>query len=260
VDVTAGPDGPADPGQRPGLETLLGLALRLTQPTFIQPTVALAAATAALSVGVGFLPVRGAATGLGPLATGAAVPLLALTAALIQPRASRAADAGRLPVPAGMAAGLALAAAGFVAAAQIPGLAGLLAAAIAVGVSVGLVTPLGFATLSRTAPAGRLGQTMGTAEVGRELGDAGRPMLVAALASIAGLGTGMLGLAVSLLLLAGHTATQPQPQWGQRQPTLLQPPPRHMGTGQRPRHQPGHPQAHRRRPRQRPAGDRCWRW
>jgi hypothetical protein len=45
-------------------ETLLGLALRLTQPTFIQPTVALAAATAALSVGVGFLPVRGAATGL----------------------------------------------------------------------------------------------------------------------------------------------------------------------------------------------------
>ena len=111
-----------------------------------------------------------------------------------------------------MAAGLALAAIGFVAAAQLPGLAGLLADAITVGVGVGLVTPLGFATLSRTAPAGRLGQTIGAAEVGRELGDAGGPMLVAALASIAGLGAGMLRLAVSLLLLAGHTATQSQPQ------------------------------------------------
>jgi hypothetical protein len=37
--------------------------------------------------------------GLGPLATGAAVSLLPLTGALIQPRAGRAADAGRLPRP-----------------------------------------------------------------------------------------------------------------------------------------------------------------
>jgi DHA1 family tetracycline resistance protein-like MFS transporter len=187
-------------------ETLVGLARRLSQPAFLRPVLALAGATAALSAAVGFLPVRGAAAGLGPLATGAAVSLLALTAALIQPRAGRAADAGRLPVPAGMAAGLGLAAAGFLAA-QLPGLAGLLAAAIAVGTGVGLVTPLGFATLSRTAPAGRLGQTMGAAEVGRELGDAGGPLLVAALASIAGLGAGLLGLAVGLLVLAGHAAT-----------------------------------------------------
>ena len=190
-------------------ETLVGLARRLSQPAFLRPVVALAGATAALSAAVGFLPVRGAAAGLGPLATGAAVSLLALTAALIQPRAGRAADAGRLPVPAAMATGLALAAAGFAVAAQLPGLTGLLAAAIAIGAGVGLVTPLGFATLSRTAPAGRLGQTMGAAEVGRELGDAGGPVLVAALASIAGLGAGLLGLAVGLLVLAGHAARQP---------------------------------------------------
>jgi len=194
---------PASPPLPKARQTLLSLARRLTQPAFLQPTVALAAATAALSVGVGFLPVRGAAAGLGPLATGAGVSLLALTAALIQPRAGRAADAGRLPAPAGMAAGLALAAAGFAAAAQLPGLAGLLSAAIAVGTGVGLVTPLGFATLSRAAPAGRLGRTMGAAEVGRELGDAGGPVLVAALASISGLGAGLLGLAVGLLVVAG---------------------------------------------------------
>jgi hypothetical protein len=49
---------------------------------------------------------------------------------------------------------------------------------------------------------------MGAAEVGRELGDAGGPLLVATLASIAGLGAGLLGLAVGLLVLAGHAATR----------------------------------------------------
>jgi hypothetical protein len=55
---------------------------------------------------------------------------------------------------------------------------------------------------------------MGAAEVGRELGDAGGPVLVAALASIAGLGAELLGLAVGLLFLAGHAATdnrRPEP-------------------------------------------------
>ena len=50
---------------------------------------------------------------------------------------------------------------------------------------------------------------MGAAEVGRELGDVGGPMLVAALASIAGLGAGLLGLAVGLLPRwpCGHPTT-----------------------------------------------------
>ena len=51
-------------------QTVADLARRLTSPGFVRPTLALAAATAALSVGVGFLPVVGAERGLGPLATG----------------------------------------------------------------------------------------------------------------------------------------------------------------------------------------------
>jgi DHA1 family tetracycline resistance protein-like MFS transporter len=124
---------PASPPLPKARQTLLGLARRLTQPAFVQPTVALAAATAALSVGVGFLPVRGAAAGLGPLATGAAVSLLAASAALIQPRAGRAYDSGRLPGPLATGAGLGLAAAGFALAALLAGPAGLALAAVAIG-------------------------------------------------------------------------------------------------------------------------------
>jgi hypothetical protein len=68
--------------------------------------------TAALSVGVGFLPVSGAAAGLGPVATGAAVSLLAACAAVVQPRAGRALDCGRITSGSGIAAGLLITAAG----------------------------------------------------------------------------------------------------------------------------------------------------
>ena len=55
--------------------------------------------------------------------------------------------------------------------------------------------PLGFAALAASVPPGRLGQTMGAAEVGRELGDAGGPILVAAAASVPTLPVGLLTLA-----------------------------------------------------------------
>jgi MFS transporter, DHA1 family, tetracycline resistance protein len=199
---------PASPPLPKARETLLGLARRLAQPAFVQPTVALAAATAALSVGVGFLPVRGAAAGLGPLATGAAVSLLAASAALIQPRAGRAYDSGRLPGPLGVGAGLALAAAGFTLAALVAGPAALALAAVAIGAGTGIVTPLGFAALAAAAPPGRLGQTMGAAEVGRELGDAGGPLLVGAIAAPAGLVVGLLSLAAGLLGTAAWATTR----------------------------------------------------
>src|SRR5690349_16042237 len=92
-------------------QTVVDLAKRITDPVFLRPTAALAAATAALSVGVGFLPVTGAAAGLGPIATGAAVSVLAATAAVVQPRAGRALDAGRLSTRTGLTVGLLLAAA-----------------------------------------------------------------------------------------------------------------------------------------------------
>lgn len=199
--VLAVPVVPALPRTR---QTLLDLVGRLRDQHFVRPTAALAGTTAALAVGVGFLPVAGAATGLGPLATGAAVSLLAACAALVQPWAGRVRDTGRIADRAGMAAGLALAAAGLALATLVPGLGGVLAAAVVIGIGVGLATPFGFAHLAATAPPERLGQTMGTAEVGRELGDAGGPLLVGALATVTTLGGGLLGLA--LLLAATSVA------------------------------------------------------
>ncbi|MFF7130654.1 MFS transporter [Streptomyces sp. NPDC008240] len=178
-------------------QTVLDLARRLADPAFLAPTGALAAATAALSAGVGFLPVSGRAAGLGTVATGAAVSLLAACAAVVQPRAGRALDEGRLTTRSGLAAGLAVTAAGLVSA-MLPGLTGILVGATLIGLGTGLITPLGFAALASSTPEERLGQTMGAAELGRELGDAGGPLLVAAVASGTSLpyGFGALGTLV----------------------------------------------------------------
>lgn len=183
-------------------QTVLDLARRLTASAFLRPTATLAATTAALAVGVGFLPVTGAAAGLTPLVTGTAVSLLALCSALVQPWSGRARDAGRLRDRIGMAGGLFLAAAGMALAAVLPGVAGVLVAAVAIGAGVGLATPLGFAHLAAITPPERLGQTMGAAEVGRELGDAGGPLLVGAIATSATLDIGFLGLAAVLAVAA----------------------------------------------------------
>ncbi|MFF9281471.1 MFS transporter [Streptomyces griseosporeus] len=190
---------PAVPPLPKARQTVLDLARRLADPVFLVPTAALAGATAALSVGVGFLPVSGRAAGLGPVATGAAVSVLAACAAVVQPRAGRALDAGRLRTRTGLGAGLLLAAAGL-ACAMLPGLTGVLLAAALTGTGTGLITPLGFAALAAGTPPERLGQTMGAAELGRELGDAGGPLLVAGVASAATLTYGYAALAVLLAL------------------------------------------------------------
>ncbi|MFE2510068.1 MFS transporter [Streptomyces naganishii] len=180
-------------------QTVLDLARRLADPAFLAPTAALAAATAALSVGVGFLPVSGRAAGLGTVATGAAVSVLAACAAVVQPRAGRALDHGRLTTRSGITAGLALTAGGL-GCAMLPGLAGILAGAVLIGAGTGLITPLGFAALASSTPQERLGQTMGAAELGRELGDAGGPLLVAVVASLTTLTHGYAVLAAVIVL------------------------------------------------------------
>jgi MFS family permease len=180
-------------------QTVLDLARRLTHPAFLRPTAALAAATAALSVGVGFLPVSGRAAGLGTVTTGAAVSVLAACAAIAQPRAGRALDGGRLTARGGITAGLLITAAGL-ACAMLPGLLGVLTGAALIGVGTGLITPLGFAALAASTPTERLGQTMGAAELGRELGDAGGPLLVAAVATLTTLALGYAALAVLLAI------------------------------------------------------------
>ncbi|MET8131465.1 MULTISPECIES: MFS transporter [unclassified Streptomyces] len=195
---------PAVPPLPRARQTVLDLARRLGRPDFLRPTAALAAATAALSVGVGFLPVSGRAAGLDTVATGAAVSVLAACAAVVQPRAGRALDAGRLTARGGIMAGLLLAAAGL-GCATLPGVPGVLSGAALIGTGTGLITPLGFAALAASTPAERLGQTMGAAELGRELGDAGGPLLVAAVATLTTLDHGYATLA-ALLAIAPATA------------------------------------------------------
>ncbi|OZE84108.1 MFS transporter [Rhodococcus sp. 15-649-2-2] len=180
-------------------QTLVDLARRLSEGVFLRPTIALAAATAALSVGVGFLPVSGAAAGLGPVTTGAAVSVLAGCAALVQPWAGRAMDAGRLPPRVGIGVGLLITAAGL-GCAMIPGLPGVVLAAVGIGIGTGLITPLAFATLAASTPEERIGQTMGAAELGRELGDAGGPLLVASAGAALTLTAGYAFLAVLIAI------------------------------------------------------------
>ncbi|GAA3792358.1 MFS transporter [Amycolatopsis tucumanensis] len=199
---------PAVPPLPRARQTVLDLARRLGQANFLRPTATLAGATGALAVGVGFLPVTGAAAGLGPLATGAAVSVLAVCSSLVQPWAGRARDAGRLRAGTGMALGLAAAAAGLTIAALVPGIGGVLGAAVAVGAGVGLATPLGFAHLAATSPPERLGQTMGAAEVGRELGDAGAPLLVGAVAVTSSLDAGLVTLAAVMAVAAVATGLE----------------------------------------------------
>jgi MFS family permease len=129
------------------------------------------------------------------------VSLLAAAAAVLQPFAGRRIDDGRLPPAA--AAALAACAAGFLIA--ITGLPGLIAGALLIGAGVATATPAGFARLAATTPAGQLGRTMGTAEAGRELGDAGGPVLVVAFGPIS-LTAGLGALAAALLLCAALAA------------------------------------------------------
>lgn len=202
---------PAVPPLPKTRQTLADLVRRLADGTFVRPVAALAAATAALSVGVGFLPLSGRADGLPPVATGAAVSALAACAALVQPWAGRALDEGRLNTRTGLSAGLAVTACGL-AAAVLPGVPGLLVAAVLIGGGTGVITPLGFAALATATPEERIGQTMGAAELGRELGDAGGPLLVASVATAVTLGWGyaVLALLTTLLLpvLAARRASR----------------------------------------------------
>jgi MFS family permease len=180
--------------------TLVGLVRRLSRPAFVRPVAVLAATTAALSAGIGFLPVQGARAHLSSLTTGAIVSLLSAAAALVQPWTGRALDRGRL-VTASATSALASVAVGFFVTASWHGPGPLIAAAVLIGIGVGVATPIGFAALADAAPEGAMGHTMGAGEVGRELGDAGGPLLVGALSPI-GLGVGLASLGGVVAVIA----------------------------------------------------------
>lgn len=192
-------------------QTVLDTVRRFTESSFVTPTLALAASTAALSVGVGFLPVLGTQTGLTPIVTGAVVSILALVTVIAQPVAGHALDAGKVTLASGLVLGIALTAMGLSLAA-LPGLVGIVCAAVLIGTGCGITTPLGFVMLARSAPQERLGQTMGAAEIGRECGDAAGPLLVAAVAAASTVPLGFLALAgivtVGGLATAGANRTR----------------------------------------------------
>jgi hypothetical protein len=162
----------------------------------------LAAATGSLGAAVGFLPAVAAGGGLGAVASVAAVTVLAVSSSVIQPAVGRARDAGRLRDHPAMTGGLLLITAGL-AVAGMTALAegwwvaaGIYPAALLIGAGIGVATPVAFAHLADTTPPERIGRTMGSAELGRELGDAGGPLVVGAVASAVGSAAGLGALAV----------------------------------------------------------------
>ncbi|KHL01063.1 MFS transporter [Sinomonas humi] len=188
--------------------TVADLARQLTDRSFLGPTLVLAGATGSLGAAVGFLPALAARAGLGTLESIAVVTVLALASSLVQPRVGRLRDAGRIADRVGMTGGLLSIALGAAVAALLPlagGSATALAvyiAALLVGGGIGVATPIAFAHLADATPPERLGRTMGSAELGREMGDAGGPLLVGAVASGAGIGWGLGVLAVVVAALS----------------------------------------------------------
>ncbi|MDP9903622.1 MFS transporter [Arthrobacter bambusae] len=183
--------------------TVLDLARQITERRFLVPTAVLAASTGALGAAIGFLPALATRHGLDPVAGTAAVSVLAIASAIISPWVGTRRDVQRISDAAGMRAGLLLTAAGIGIVAAAPGPITLFIAALLIGAGIGTATPLAFAHLADTTPHERMGRTMGSAELGRELGDAGGPLIVGSLATLGGLPLGLGALA----LLVGAAST-----------------------------------------------------
>ncbi|MEV8274609.1 MFS transporter [Microbacterium sp. NPDC077184] len=186
--------------------TVADLLRQTTERGFLIPTLLLATTTAVLGVAVGFLPLLATRLDLHPFTGAAAVALLATCSTLLQPLAGRLRDQHRISTRTGCTAGLAVGIAGLLLLAFTPHPLTLFLAAACFGIMTGTVTPLAFAHLADNTPEARMGRTMGNAELGRELGDAGGPLLVGAIATA---GTLPLGLAA----LAGITAATSALSW-----------------------------------------------
>lgn len=188
--------------------TIVDVWRQSTEKSFLGPTVVLAASTGALGAAVGFLPALAAREGLGTTGSIAVVTALAVASSAVQPRIGARRDRGKVADRPGMIVGLACIAAGTALAAVLPGALWVYAAAVLIGLGIGIATPLAFAHLADSTPKERLGRTMGSAELGRELGDAGGPLLVGGMAVAAGLpwGLGALAVLVGAAALAAPSA------------------------------------------------------
>lgn len=194
--------------------TLADLVRQTTERGFLIPTLVLATSTGVLGVAVGFLPLLATRLGLPAVVVAIAVGILALASTLLQPIVGKLRDRGRISTRAGSAAGLAVAALGLALLAVAPNAVTLFAAALAFGLMTGTVTPLAFAHLAGSTPEQHLGRTMGNAELGRELGDAGGPLLVGAVATA-------WALPAALGILAGVTLASAAVGWGALRPARV---------------------------------------
>ncbi|QDG62623.1 MFS transporter [Pseudarthrobacter sp. NIBRBAC000502771] len=176
--------------------TVMDLARQVGERRFLVPTLVLAASTGALGAAVGFLPALATRHGLDAFAGTAAVSVVALGSVLTQPWIGRLRDRHAVSDNKGTTTGLLLVAAGIALVATTPGVVTIFLAAALIGCGIGVATPLGFAHLADTTPPERMGRTMGSAELGRELGDAGGPLLVGAIATASALPFGLGALAL----------------------------------------------------------------
>lgn len=191
------------PRRRATVRSLLAAA---TRPEFLRPVMVLAVGSAAIGVLTGMLPALGSSAGVPLPVSAVAVAVLAVVSAVVQPWAGRRHDSGRLGMrPAGVcgAGAVAIASAALAIAPSVPTL--FVAAAVA-GLGVAILTPVGFAHLAASTPPERLGSTMGSAELGREAGDAGGPLLVGTVASASTLAVGFGAFAVVAGLAAAAAA------------------------------------------------------
>lgn len=198
-----------DPLPRPRY-TVADLVRQTTERGFLIPTLVLAASTGALGAAIGFLPAMASSEEVPLFASIALASVLALSSTLTQPWAGRLRDSGRVSDRAAMALGLAIITAGILVAAGLPTLPGLYVAAGLLGIGIGLATPFAFAHLADATPPERMGRTMGTAELGRELGDAGGPLLVGGVAVVATLPIGLTALALVVALTGSATRMLPR--------------------------------------------------
>lgn len=193
--------------------TVMDLVRQVGERRFLVPTLVLAASTGALGAAVGFLPALATRHGLDAFAGTAAVSVVALGSVLTQPWIGRLRDRDAVTDNKGTTTGLLLIAAGVGLVAAAPGVVTIFVAAASIGVGIGAATPLGFAHLADTTPPERMGRTMGSAELGRELGDAGGPLLVGAIATATALpfGLGALALLVAAASIARLDPVQATP-------------------------------------------------
>ena len=189
--------------------TVVDLVKQTTDRRFLIPTVALATSTAVLGASVGFLPALATANGAGLIAAIGVASVLALTSTLVQPWVGTLRDRGAVSDRAGTVIGLSTLAVGVLTAAAPWGPVGLYSAAVIIGAGIGVVTPYAFASLADTTPPERMGRTMGSAELGRELGDSAGPLLVGAVATVATLSAGLAALAIAAAAVAAGVAVIP---------------------------------------------------